>query len=71
MTPLGIFAAGYQVISSWLISMLAVLAVFVSVIFCLVCVEFIFDRDAIVQAYTVKTHLSDSEVSSMGNRNAM
>ena len=71
MTPLGIFAAGYQVISSWLMSMLVVLAVFVSIIICLVFVEFIFERAAIAQAYTVKTHLSDSEVSSSGNRNAM
>ncbi|MGA7794233.1 MAG: hypothetical protein WCA19_14450 [Candidatus Acidiferrales bacterium] len=71
MTPLGIFAVGYHVISSWLMSMLAVLAVFVSVIFCLVFVEFIFERAAIGQAYTVKTHLSDNEVPSTGNRNAM
>jgi len=71
MTPLGIFAAGYEVISSWLLSMLAVLAVFVSVIICLVFVGSLFERAAIVQAYTVKTHLSDSEVSSAGNRNAM
>jgi len=71
MTPLGVFAAGYQVISSWLLSMLAVLAVFVSVINCLVFVEFLFERAAIARAYTVKTHLSDSEVSSAGNRNAM
>ncbi len=52
-------------------SMLAVLAVIVSVIICLVFVEFIFGRGAIVQAYTVKTHLSDSEVSSAANRNVM
>ncbi len=71
MTPLGIFAAGYQVISSWLLSMLVVMAVFVSVIICLVFVEVIFERAAIAQAYTVKTHLSDSEVSSASSRNAM
>jgi len=71
MTPLGGFVAGYQVISSWLMSMLAVLAVIVSVIICLVFVEFIFGRGAIGRAYTVKTHLSDSEFSSAANRNVM
>jgi hypothetical protein len=71
MTPLGIFAAGYQVISSWLMSMLVVLAVFLSIVICLACVEFIVERAAIAQAYTVKTRLSDSEVSSASNRNAV
>jgi hypothetical protein len=71
MIPPGIFAAGYQVISSWLMSMLAGLAVFLSIIICLAFVEFIFERAAIAQAYTVKTRLSDSEVSSAGNKNAV
>ena len=71
MTPLGTFAAGFQVISSWLMSMLAVLAVVVSVIICLVFVEFIFERAEIVQAYTVKTDSSDNEVRREGNSNAM
>jgi hypothetical protein len=71
MTPLGIFAAGYQVISSWLMSMLVVLTVFVSVIICLVFVEFTFARGAIGQAYTVKTSVSESEASSAAKRNAM
>lgn len=71
MTPLGTFAAGFQVISSWLMSMLAVLAGIVSVIVCLVFVEFLFEHAAIVQAYTVKTHSSDNEISSAGDRNGM
>jgi hypothetical protein len=52
-------------------SMLAGLAVFPSIIICLAFVEFIFERAAIAQAYTVKTRLSDSEVSSAGNKNAV
>ena len=71
MTPLGIFAAGYELISSWLMSMLVMLAVFVSVVVCLVLVEFIFERGALVRAYTVKNHLTDSEGSSSASRNAM
>jgi heme/copper-type cytochrome/quinol oxidase subunit 2 len=71
MTPLGIFAAGYELISSWLMSMLVMLAVFVSVVVCLVLVEFIFERGALVRAYTVKSHLTDSEGSSSASRNAM
>src|ERR1700688_115548 len=69
MTPLGTFAAGFQVISSWLMSMLAVLAVVVSVIICLVFVEFIFERAEIVQAYTVKTDSFENEVRREGNSN--
>jgi hypothetical protein len=52
-------------------SMLVMLAVFVSVVVCLVLVEFIFERGAIVRAYTVKTHLTDNEVSASASRNAM
>lgn len=64
MTPLGTIAAGFQIISSWLMSMLAVLAVFVSIIIGIAFVEFIFERAAILQAYTVKTYLSDYGFSS-------
>jgi hypothetical protein len=50
MTPLGTFSAGLQVISSWLMSMLAVLAVLISIIICIVFAECIFERAAIAQA---------------------
>jgi hypothetical protein len=71
MTPLGTFAAGFQIISSWLMSMLAVLAVFVCVIICLAFVELLFERAEIVQAYTVKTHSSGHQVSSVDNRDSI
>lgn len=71
MTPLGAFAASFQVISSWLMCMLVVLAVIISVIICLVFLECIFERAEIIQAYTVKTHSFDSEASPAGYRNTM
>ena len=71
MTAFGTFSAGLQIISTWLMSMLAVLAVLVSIIICMLFVEIIFERSAIAQAYTVKTHSSDNECSSKGDRSAM
>jgi hypothetical protein len=70
MTPLGTFSAGLQVISSWLMSMLAVLAVLISIIICIVFAECIFERAAIAQAYTVKTHSSGQKISSCRDRNS-
>jgi hypothetical protein len=69
MTPLGAFTAGLQVISSWLLSVLALLAVIVSVIFCIVFVELLFERATVAQAYTVKTNSSGNEASSLRDRN--
>jgi hypothetical protein len=71
MTPLGTITAGFQIILSWLMSMLAVLAVFVSVIICIAFVEFIFGHAAILQAYTVKTYLSEDGASSRIKNNKM
>jgi hypothetical protein len=58
MTPIGIFTEGLQVLSSWLMSVLALLALLVSVIFCLIIVEVIFEHGALARAYTVKTNPS-------------
>lgn len=54
MSPLGIVTAGLQLLSSWLMSVIAVLALFVSVVVCLAFVEFVCDGSSIAQAYTVK-----------------
>lgn len=54
MSPLGIVTAGLQLLSSWLMSVIAVLALFVSVVVCLAFVEFVCDGSSITQAYTVK-----------------
>jgi hypothetical protein len=58
MTPIGIFTEGLQVLSSWLMSVLALLALLVSVIICLIILQVIFERGALVRAYTVKTNPS-------------
>lgn len=56
MSPLGIVAAGLQALSSWLMSVLAVLTLVVSAVVCIAFVEFVCDRSGIAQAYTVKLH---------------
>ena len=71
MNPLASVTAALQVISSWLISVLAILAILVSVIICIAFVEFIFERGALAQAYTVKTNSSDSDVSSPRDKNEL
>jgi len=71
MNPLASVTAGLQVISSWLMSVLAILAILVSVILCIAFVEIIFERGAFAQAYTVKTNSSDSDVSSSRDKNDM
>jgi hypothetical protein len=71
MTPLDTFSAGLQIISSWLMSVLALLAIFVSVIICLVFVEFVFEHAAVAQAYTVKINSTDNDVSPTVDRNTM
>jgi len=55
MAPLGILSSGLQVLSSWLMSVLALLALFVSVIICLVFLELFFERGEFSGAYTVKS----------------
>jgi len=71
MTPLASMTAGLQAISSWVLSVLALLAIIVSVIFGILFVEFMMDRDAFARAYTVKTGLSDGDVSASRNVNEL
>lgn len=61
MTSLDQLIAGLQFISSWLMSVLAVLALLLSVFVCLALVEFVFGRNAIARAYTVRAHAFDEE----------
>jgi CBS domain containing-hemolysin-like protein len=61
MNILTSIAQDLQGIASWLMSMLSLLAVFVSLIVGIVCVEFIFKRAALSRAYTVRTNSSDSD----------
>lgn len=63
MTPLGPFTAGLQVISSWLMSVLTLLAIVVSVVISIAFVELVFERSTLAKAYTVKTNPSDEDVS--------
>jgi hypothetical protein len=71
MTPLGTFTAGLQVIASWVMSVLDLLAILVSVILCIVLVEFILDGAAYAQAYTVKTNSSDDNALSARDKQAI
>ena len=64
MTPLASMTAGLEVISTWLMAVLVLLAILVSVIIGILFVEFIVERDAFARAYTVKTNLSDGDESS-------
>ena len=63
--------AGLQAISSWILSVLALLAIIVSVIIGVLFVEFIMEPDAFARAYTVKTGLSDGDVSASRNVNEL
>ncbi len=47
-----------QAIASWLLSVLALMALLVSVIICIAFMGFLFKRGSFAQAYTVKTNLS-------------
>jgi hypothetical protein len=69
MSPVASMTAGLQLISSWLMSMLAVLAIMLSVIVGILFVEFIVERGAFAWAYTVKTGSSDDDISSTSNTN--
>jgi hypothetical protein len=68
MTPLVSMTAGLEVISSWIMYVLTILAILVSVIIGILFVEFIVERDAFSRAYTVKTNLSEGEVTSSQSR---
>jgi hypothetical protein len=54
MPPIDMLITGLQALSSWLMSIVAIVALLVSAIICLVVVEVVFARGALVQAYTVK-----------------
>jgi hypothetical protein len=62
MNPLASVTAGFQVISSWLMSMLAILTILISVVICIAFVEFAFERGAVRRAYTVKCNSTDGEL---------
>jgi hypothetical protein len=71
MTPLAPLSAGLQVISSWLMSVLAILAILVSVILCMTIAEFVLERGALTQAYTVKINASAGDRSSPRDQNEL
>jgi hypothetical protein len=61
MTSLEQFIAGLQFLSSWLTSVLVVLALLLSVFVSLALLEFVFGRNSIARAYTVRVHAFDEE----------
>jgi hypothetical protein len=71
MTLLDAFSASLQIISSWVMAVLALLAILVSVVVCLALAEFVFEYAAVAQAYTVKANSTDNDVSSDIHRSAM
>jgi hypothetical protein len=54
MTPITTFFAGLQIIASWLLSALSVIAIILSVILCLAFVECVWAHGSLARAYTVK-----------------
>lgn len=68
MTPIASVTAGLQVISSWLMSMLAIFTILISVILCIAFVEFIFERGALRRAYTVKSDSEDGDLPALRNK---
>jgi hypothetical protein len=64
MTPFAIFTAGLQSLSSWVMSILALVALLVFVIVFLVLVELVFERGTLSQAYTVKSNSCEEYSSS-------
>jgi len=71
MSPMTTFLAGLQIILSWVMSVLAILAIFVSIVLCVAFVEFAVERGALARAYTVKVNSSDRHASSAQHRNEM
>lgn len=70
MTPLASMTAGLEAISSWVMSVLAILATVISVVIGILFVEFIVERDSFSRAYTVKTNLSQDAWPSTRERNS-
>jgi hypothetical protein len=62
MTPLATIFAGLQIIVSWLLSALVVIAVILSVILCLALAECVWEHGGLARAYTVRINpsLADS-----------
>jgi hypothetical protein len=71
MSPLASMTAGLQAISSWTMSVLALLAITISVIVGILFVEFIVERDSFARAYTVKTSFSEGHESSSRDKNEL
>jgi hypothetical protein len=71
MNSLASVTAGLQVISSWLMSMLAILTILISVVICIAFVEFVFERGALRRAYTVKSDSSDGDLPGFRDKNLM
>jgi hypothetical protein len=65
MTPFAIFTSSLQSLSWWVMSILALVALLVFVIVCLVLVELVFERGALSKAYTVKSNRCDEYSSSV------
>ena len=61
MDSFGVLTSGLQLLSSWLMSVLALVALFVSVVACLVFLEVLFERGTLAKAYTVKTGPSSED----------
>lgn len=61
MNPLQFVISGLQLFSTWLMSLTAVLSVFVAVIVCLLIAELLLGNGALSKAYTVKTHMNDAD----------
>jgi hypothetical protein len=63
MNSLSMLISGLQALSAWLLAILALLALTVSAIVCLLFVELILERGALAQAYTVKTNSAGESAS--------
>ncbi len=71
MTPLETLTGSLQILSSWVMSMLALLAILVSIITCIAFVECIFERGAIAQAYTVKSRSCPGDTAAASEREVL
>jgi hypothetical protein len=64
MTPESILVVALQMIAALLIFVITYLAIFLSIIICLVIAEFIYEGAGLVRAYTTKSDSSEHGVSS-------
>jgi hypothetical protein len=70
MTPNSIFVVTLQVIAAVLIFVITYLAIFLSIVICLVVAECIYEGAGVLRAYTVKCDSPEHGVSSDERRNA-